>query len=1533
MGTRSRPSSSVGATAQPVRGRWRAPHALLRTAPSHPSPSVPGVGAQTLRRALLARAAAERNREALLARIRATRTDVGGVDEHGEFIPAQYVPHHVQRRADSSTVVTRVLQLALPRPPTQSAATRQSCALHVGSSSVGSPTATSHALFIQSPEASRDAACDRAFRLPDEGQTFSEAEGRASAAQEPVEPAPHTTPPRSLFCCLRLSTRVHHRRTPFRRRFGGPSFTDFTRSDWRHARFARVLFYLRRVLCRRRVLLPNSRECAPQTWRQRVMATLLCGRDPTNPAALPASTALPAVAPTPMPAAGTRSAAEATPAASAANERLRWSNELLCDDLIDIGFGCTPVQTPLLSSQVVLRLGASTVFTCTDRNTVTEVDPVVETVMLLKGETGSAIIDLHTDDASAQGLRFDDRNWRLHLSSLKPVGLACLLNAGAHAAEGHSSASDPAAPPPAAAAVAETRAVTVHDAREVVHPPALRQVDAQLVCVNTVEEEAGGGERVAAPVAVHEDDVTLGAAQSAVASTIVEDVVAHDAADAAAVNVAVLGGHSADTAAGRGITTSSPALDAFFPPTSNARTSPVDMTDLAPLTSMSDSVQLEAHHAHAAESARRDMALEEATPIVGSSSLAARSAMRLLSKFRPRPSPSMTIPSPAPGSFAEYERGAAYVALEDASSSARPALHATSVVDQQPPLGALRSVATAAAQTNPVVQHAALPAQRAQASGSAGATPVATPGGAFSFASRFTSVLRKRHSLTEESSEPASLQAHADTEEHGREVSANVAAAADDDASTSTTTVGGSEGSESSDDDTTGSEQGVSEYSYNSSAYTTSDSEFSDASGSSEDSSILSMSTSDSELATQRRIRRHAVAPHGSEVTSTPSGPDLVGGSPPDTAWNRSVSAPTLPLSPLRTSSPLAGSMVTASALSEQRDGDAITAVCQNPLQLKSPPTLSSGTGAAEAGMLPTSGVKGVSQAASVPPTVDAAPVAPMTGAVPIARPTGGSSVGSSSLYALMLRKQLAASATAQQPLAGAPVEATGGTAATPAPTAGMKLSRSTGDLTDAAHTRLLDVDKCTRAGLQLAAPPPLEDDDSVSISVMSDVPASPEVSEIVPLPLAQEPGIAASSIRAAASRASRAHSSTLLPEDVIIATTTASGTVLAPTALGRHHIGHRHSHAHGRRRTTRRVDVSSLYRTRMARIREDDNMSLHRLAQATLTIPPRTYLLDLAREIGFTPADVSIFQHVRHVYTMVPGGMESVVANSAHAARAAAAGVTRRDAEAALVQSERVKTQLPPSRRFRAPAAPVRMPDVTARGVGHRERGSGHANGMHAVTAVPRVPNKVLPRSTHFPWVKAAMTATVVRDTRTSRLQMMSQGNLPFVLANCSDYWDGNTIWPLTSHRRRALLAMYQQWRSEDLYCVALAYDPVSNQEASVFRLLDAACSHDALKTWSAQKQASSGIAPSSTPLHRGKRALGSELPGDSVRAEQQPAAGGHGSITTQPSARAAPARALSTLDVGLGFDAKQVFLITRPGDMHLNAQMDARARPGVGA
>lgn len=201
----------------------------------------------------------------------------------------------------------------------------------------------------------------------------------------------------------------------------------------------------------------------------------------------------------------------------------------------------------------------------------------------------------------------------------------------------------------------------------------------------------------------------------------------------------------------------------------------------------------------------------------------------------------------------------------------------------------------------------------------------------------------------------------------------------------------------------------------------------------------------------------------------------------------------------------------------------------------------------------------------------------------------------------------------------------------------------------------------------------------------------------------------------------------------------------------------------------------SALSQAGLARLAAEDDSSLNKLATALREVPSRSWLTQLANEMGFTPQDVDNFTHVRHVYTVVSGG-----------------------------SSESPLTGVPA--------------DATS---------SKAVKGPLDVTDQPKLRARQLQLTRDTPWLKPALLSSVVTDQRTGRMQMLSQGNLPFLLANCSEYYDGATIWPLTQGRRAALLSTYQQWRAEDLTCTALAYDPVSNQEAALFQLLDAALKH----------------------------------------------------------------------------------------------------------
>ena len=380
-----------------------------------------------------------------------------------------------------------------------------------------------------------------------------------------------------------------------------------------------------------------------------------------------------------------------------------------------------------------------------------------------------------------------------------------------------------------------------------------------------------------------------------------------------------------------------------------------------------------------------------------------------------------------------------------------------------------------------------------------------------------------------------------------------------------------------------------------------------------------------------------------------------------------------------------------------------------------------------------------------------------------------------------------------------------------------------------------------------------------------------------------------------------------------------------------RHGTSHASSAPHALAAGTRSV-VDWMARSR-ARLYADDEASLLALAAAVKRIPPRSYLVPLALEMGFTPNDVAIFEHVRHIYTIVVGA----------GASASSSAVSR----GAAVTSVRNKMKPLP-----LPAQAVSRGDVVAHhSGGKRTRNTVATSASSQVVTVPNgdatvtseclpvdslVPVPVgtvhsdetrvlLPTSRDAPWIKPALTATVVRDTRTGRLQMLSQGNLPYVLANCAEYWDGSTIWPLTTGRRNALLGMYQQWRSEDLFCVGVAYDPVSVQEAALFAAMD-----DSLRAAAALAVDASGatpVTPTGTPVPDAT-SHAADVTAHAAAVADATATGHVSTIPLPISADSSrtPPGGLHPSAIGLGFDSGHVHLLARAGELRLNAQLDAR-------
>ena len=170
------------------------------------------------------------------------------------------------------------------------------------------------------------------------------------------------------------------------RRFDGVSLSRIF-AHWSGPSEARVLFYLRRLCClchRRTQLLSATPVRLPQSTAAKSVygvADVSSGGDPRRSrqhshhhqqqSSIVDSRARDLTASPDL-------------LARSTVDSQRWGNTFFSDALIDVGFGMSPITTPLVSSQILLRLGSATVFCCADRSTVSDPDPVVENVLLLK---------------------------------------------------------------------------------------------------------------------------------------------------------------------------------------------------------------------------------------------------------------------------------------------------------------------------------------------------------------------------------------------------------------------------------------------------------------------------------------------------------------------------------------------------------------------------------------------------------------------------------------------------------------------------------------------------------------------------------------------------------------------------------------------------------------------------------------------------------------------------------------------------------------------------------------------------------------------------------------------------------------------------------------------------------------------------------------------------------------------------------------------------------------------------------------------
>ncbi|CAI5736401.1 unnamed protein product [Hyaloperonospora brassicae] len=88
------------------------------------------------------------------------------------------------------------------------------------------------------------------------------------------------------------------------------------------------------------------------------------------------------------------------------------------------------LPVPFRSFRLLERLGNITMLCCFDDDILCEQTPSVEEIFLLneKQNNNSTVLDLHAERNCDTGLKFEDPKWKQHLASLKPIGLAIMVN-------------------------------------------------------------------------------------------------------------------------------------------------------------------------------------------------------------------------------------------------------------------------------------------------------------------------------------------------------------------------------------------------------------------------------------------------------------------------------------------------------------------------------------------------------------------------------------------------------------------------------------------------------------------------------------------------------------------------------------------------------------------------------------------------------------------------------------------------------------------------------------------------------------------------------------------------------------------------------------------------------------------------------------------------------------------------------------------------------------------------------------------------
>ena len=71
----------------------------------------------------------------------------------------------------------------------------------------------------------------------------------------------------------------------------------------------------------------------------------------------------------------------------------------------------------------------------------------------------------------------------------------------------------------------------------------------------------------------------------------------------------------------------------------------------------------------------------------------------------------------------------------------------------------------------------------------------------------------------------------------------------------------------------------------------------------------------------------------------------------------------------------------------------------------------------------------------------------------------------------------------------------------------------------------------------------------------------------------------------------------------------------------------------------------------------------------------------------------------------------------------------------------------------------------------------------------------------------------SIIFDKQKQQLQSFSRGEAFTIFQNCTDFWDGVNVVPITDSTRTTIKELLHQWKADNLDTIGFSYKPVLNE------------------------------------------------------------------------------------------------------------------------